>query len=66
MIGRDPSQRAAFAALSAEELRRRASAEAAIPPHHAAEDVEGAGTSGDRRPGRMSTFLAAIRRALGR
>ena len=62
----DRNSRPAFAALSAEEERRRANEEAASEPHPAAEDLEWARSAGDRRSNRTSTIFGRIRRALGR
>ena len=64
MIGRDPSTN--FAALSADEERRRADEEAARGRHPAAEDLEWARTDGDRPRSRTSKIFSRIRRALGR
>ena len=64
MIGRDPSTN--FAALFAEEARRRAEEEAAREPHPAAADVEWARSASELPPTRTSRIFARIRRAIGR
>ena len=61
----DRNSRPNFAALAAEEARRRAEEEAAREPHPAATDVEWARPHPDRAPNRTS-ILGRIRRALGR
>jgi len=61
----DRNSRPAFAALSAEEERRRANEEDARERDLSAEDVEFARPIGDR-PNRTSKILGRIRRALGR
>jgi hypothetical protein len=64
MYGRN--DRNVFAALSSEEERRRANEEAAKRPRPEFEEVEGAGTGCDLRPGLTSRILGAIRRAFVR
>jgi hypothetical protein len=64
MIGRDPSTN--FAALAAEEARRRAEEEAANEPHPAAADVEWDRPDRDQPPTRTRKIFGRIRRALGR
>jgi hypothetical protein len=63
-IGRN--DRNVFAALSAEEERRRTNEQTAGPRRDAAVDFIGARTSGDERPGLISKIVGAIRRAFGR
>ena len=64
MYGRN--DRNAFAALSAEEERRRANEEAAAEPHPSAEDIDWARAAGGPRRNRSSKVFAWIRRAFGR
>ena len=62
----DRNSRPAFAALSAEEARRRAEEETAREPHPAAEDVEWDRAVEDRSANRTSRIFDRIRRAVGR
>jgi hypothetical protein len=62
----DRNSRPAFAALSADEERRRANEEDARERDLSAEDVEFARPIGDQRPNRTSRIFGRIRRALGR
>ena len=55
-----------LAAVSSEEDRRRANEEAARRPRPDVEDIEGAGSGGDLRPGLTSRILSAIRHAFVR
>lgn len=64
MIGRDPSTN--FAALSAEEARRRAEEEAAREPHPSAADVAWARPDSGLPPTRTRKIFGRILRALGR